>query len=428
MKPQLREYSTQLTVIGSGLAGFAASIFALDHGLETAQIGNTGAVAYTSGYLDLLGCEAGKVLDDPWQGLAALRRNEPNHPLSRIDDETIRRSLSLFIKALGDMGLDYTQPGETNVQALLPGGVVKPTFSIPQTMLAGAQAAQKKTPTLIVDFTGLPGFSAKEMVANLSPFWSGLRAETLSFPDMESGAPVYAEVMARALEVEANRKLLADRFKAVLGDAKAVGLPAILGVHASRSVHAHLEELIGVALFEIPTMPPAVPGIRLREMFEGSLPAKGLMLVPQHKTNRIDLNEDGVVVYLEDSFGEIVIRSQTALLATGRFLSGGLSADRHSIREALIGIPVTQPECRNDWHSPDYFHPNGHAINRSGIEVDEHYRPLKEKGGPVNERLFAAGIVLAHQDWVRQRCGASVAIASAYKAVEALSAFLKPSS
>ncbi|MBT5245723.1 MAG: glycerol-3-phosphate dehydrogenase subunit GlpB [Rhodospirillaceae bacterium] len=424
MKRQLRDHSTQLTVIGSGLAGFAASIFALDRGLATAQIGNTGAVAYTSGYLDLLGCEAGSILDDPWQGLAALRRNEPNHPLSRIGDETIREAYSLFIKTLSDMGLDYSQPGDTNVKALLPGGVVKPTFSIPKTMLAGVEAAQNKTPTLIVDFTGLQGFSAKEMVANLSPSWPDIRAETLTFPDMESGAPIYAEVMARALEVAANRKLLAERLKAVLGNAKAVGLPAILGIHASSAVHAHMEELIDVTLFEIPTMPPAVPGIRLRELFEGILPTKGLMLVPQHKTNRIDLDEDGVVVYLEDSFGEIVIRSQAAILATGRFLSGGLSADRNCVREPLVGIPVTQPECRNAWHSPDYFDPNGHPINRSGIEVDDHYRPLKAEGRPVSERLFAAGVVLAHQDWVRQRCGASVAITSAYKAVEAVTNIL----
>ena len=35
----------------------------------------------------------------------------------------------------------------------------------------------------------------------------------------------------------------------------------------------------------------------------------------------------------------------------------------------------------------------------------------------IDPRLYAAGIVLANQDWVRQRCGAGVAIATAYKAV-----------
>ena len=47
------------------------------------------------------------------------------------------------------------------------------------------------------------------------------------------------------------------------------------------------------------------------------------------------------------------------------------------------------------------------------------YRPLAQNGQPYNERLFAAGIILAHQDWIRGRSGAGIAIATAYKAVEA---------
>ena len=55
MSDEARHFTTELAVIGSGLAGFAASIFALKRNIKTAQIGNTGAIAYTTGYLDLLG-------------------------------------------------------------------------------------------------------------------------------------------------------------------------------------------------------------------------------------------------------------------------------------------------------------------------------------------------------------------------------------
>jgi len=425
MKRDVRKYTAQITVIGSGLAGFAASIFALDRDISMAQIGNTGAVAYTTGYFDLFGSDAGRTIDDPWLGLEALRKTQPDHPLSRINNEDIQTAFSVFIDTLRSLGIDYSQPDEKNLMALLPGGITKPTLSVPKTMLGGIEAHRNGAPSVILDFTGLQGFSAKEMVANLSSSWPALRAETVSFPDMESGASIYVEVMARALEVAENQERLAERIKYVLGDSKAVGLPAILGIHASNMVHAQMEKLIGVPVFEIPTMPPAVPGIRMRELFERTLPDKGLMLVAQHKAKRIDLNNDSVVVYLEDSFGEIQIKSQAAILATGRFLSGGLATDRHSIRETLLGIPVTQPNNRNDWHNPDYFDPKGHPINRSGIEVDAQYRPLDIDGNPVSERLFAAGVVLAHQDWVRQRCGAGISFASAYKAVEAAAKILQ---
>ena len=88
------------------------------------------------------------------------------------------------------------------------------------------------------------------------------------------------------------------------------------------------------------------------------------------------------------------------------------------IRETLANLAVVQPEGRAAWYRPDYLDPRGHAINRAGVSVDEQWRPLNAAGKPAHPRLFAAGSLLAHQDWIRQRCGAGVAIATAYKAVE----------
>jgi len=419
-----RDYQAQLAVIGSGLAGFAASVFALDRGLTTAQAGNTGAIAYTSGYLDLLGVEAGRVLDSPWDGLNRLRRQAPDHPLSRISDDDIRTALQRFTRVLSDMGIGYSEPGNRNLQALTPAGTTKPTLSVPLTMLPGIDARQAGAPTLIIDFIGLNGFSAREIVANFGRSWPGLAATRLGFPDMDSGAQVYPEVMARALQVPDNRKRLADRIKAVLGNAAVVGLPAILGVHEPDQVHADLQQRLGVPLFEIPTMPPAVAGIRLREMFEQQFPARGLTLIPQQKVSRVELNPQEITLYLRDSYGDVVIHAQAALLATGRFLSGGLSAQRNGIRETLLGLPVSQPDSRSDWHRQHYFAADGHPLNRAGILTDKQFRPLGNDGSVIDPRLFAAGILLAGQDWVRQRCGAGVAISTAYKAIQATARLL----
>jgi len=424
MIKETRHYKTQLAVVGSGLAGFAASVFALGRGITCAQMGNTGAIAYTTGYFDLFGNHQNRLLDDPWEGLDLLRESEPDHPLSRIDKKDIRAAFEQFTETLTEMGIGYTSTGDRNLFALSPAGTVKPTLSVPKTMLSGIEARNTNARVLVTDFVGLQGFSAKEFVANFNPSWPQLSAARTGFPDMESGAQVFPEVMARALEVPANRERLAERLKAVLGDAEWVGMPAIMGIHAPDHVHAELERLVGVPLFEIPTMPPAVPGIRLREMFEQVFPANGLTLVPQQKVKRLELSSEGATLHLQDSYGDVVIEAAATILATGRFLSGGLRADRRGVRETLLDIPVSQPGNRNDWFRPHYFDPRGHPVNRSGIEVDTHFHPLDADGSPVNERLFAAGILLAHQDWIRQRCGAGVAIASAYKAVEAAASML----
>ena len=112
-------------------------------------------------------------------------------------------------------------------------------------------------------------------------------------------------------------------------------------------------------------------------------------------------------------------RTKAVILATGRFFGKGLHADRTAIRETLFDLPVDQPPQRDEWHHKDLLHPAGHAINRAGLAVDDCFRPVDVNGRRVYARLFAAGSILAHQDWVREKSGSGLAIGSAYAAVRA---------
>ncbi|MEZ5723078.1 MAG: FAD-binding protein [Paracoccaceae bacterium] len=146
MRHPTRRVDTELAVIGTGIAGFAAALFARARGLEVAQFGHSGAMAYTTGYLDLLGVEGGRKLADPWSGIAALKAREPEHPLARLAEADLRTALDGFVAALNEGGLGYTAPGDDNLTALLPYGVTKPTLSVPQTMAAGVAALADRTP------------------------------------------------------------------------------------------------------------------------------------------------------------------------------------------------------------------------------------------------------------------------------------------
>lgn len=421
MSQILRTIPTDLAVVGSGLAGFSASIFALNRGIKTAQAGNTGAVAYTTGYLDLLGAvgaDQTDFLDTPWSGIEWLKQHQPQHPLARIAVNDIQEAFKQVTSFLSESGIAYDPPGDRNQTAITPIGTSKPTFSVPLTMAAGVAAYKSRASCVIVDFKGLRGFSAKQVVANLSHDWPLLRAERVTFPDMFAGE-IYPEVMARALEVEATQQKLAEALKEVAGDAEVIGMPAIMGMHNPDQVMEQLSRLVGKQLFEIPTMPPSVPGIRLREMFEQVFPEKGLTLIPQQKVTSLEFRDDHIALALSDNYGPITIEAKTVILASGRFLSGGLEADINGISEPLLDLAVTQPSTRNDWYRNDYMDQQGHEIHKCGIEVDAKFRPLDRAGKVVDKRLFAAGIILAHQDWIRDRCGAGVAIATAYKAVEA---------
>ena len=429
MIEQPRSLNAELAVIGSGMAGFAASVFAVNRKIATALTGNSGAMAYTTGYLDLLGRVDGSTaaVADPWQALEHLRQAQPGHPLSRITTADIRNAFDEITTFLAEGGIAYSPAGACNITALTPAGTLKQTLCVPATMAAGPKALAAKAACVIVDFEGLKGFSGREVVANLGSRWPGLVTQRLAFPDMPRGE-VYPEVMARALEVPATRRKLAAALKGVAGQAKVIGLPAILGMHRPDQVHADLQRLTGLEIFEIPTMPPSVPGVRLRELLEQALPRKGVTLIPQHKVTRLGFDGDGATLELHDSFGPIRLRVQTVILATGRFLSGGLEAHPDRIREHLLDLPVTQPAGRADWYRERYTDGRGHPIHRAGIEIDAESRPLGQDGRPCSERLFAAGVIVAHQDWIRSRSGAGIAIATAYKAVAAAERYLRESS
>jgi len=420
MSKQTRCYQSELAVVGAGIAGCAATVFAQARGLKTTQIGNAGALAYTSGYFDLLGVADSKYLNDPWQGLAQLREQQPDHPYAKLNNAEIRKAFDEFIETLGQMGINYSSSGDSNQMAMLPAGACKPTYCVPASMHKGAHAMSCRARVVIVDFVGLQGFSAKEIVANLSSQWPDLRAEHIGFPEMASGAQVFPEVMARALEVRATREALAERLKSIIGDAEYIALPAILGIHRPDTIHSEMEKLLGLPIFEIPTIPPAVAGIRLRELFDQQLPAIGATLISQHKVERVTFEENTIRLFLKDNHGPVEVEANYMILASGRFLSGGLKASQTRINEALLDIPVHQPDTREDWFTESYFDPDGHAVNQSGILINDNFQPLSADGETIDSRLYAAGIILAKQDWIRQRCGAGLAIASAYKAVQSI--------
>lgn len=417
-----REIEVGLAIVGTGIAGFAAAVFAANRGIVTAIAGHTGALACTTGHLDLLGRaidrNGSRAVRDPWAALAALRADEPRHPLSSVGAHDIRRAFDEFTAFLGGQGIGYTAPGDANVEAPTPAGTRKLTLCVPSTMAAGPRALAAGAPMAIVGIERLKGFSAAEVVANLGARGATASARQIAFPDLARGE-VYPEVMARALEVPATRVRFAALLREAAAGMRTVGLPAILGMHRPDDVHADLQRLSGLEIFEIPTMPPSVPGVRLREAMEQALPARGVTLIAQRKVAALELDDGGATLALADVAGPIRIRAEAVLLATGRFLSGGLDAQPQGIREPLLDLPVAQPAARDDWYREHYTDPRGHPVSRAGVEVDAEGRPLGRDGRAFHPRLFAAGTLLAHQDWVRSRSGAGIAIATAWRAVQA---------
>ena len=166
-------------------------------------------------------------------------------------------------------------------------------------------------------------------------------------------------------------------------------------------------------------MPPSIPGLRIKETFESNLPQNKARLLYQKQVLNVRQDHHDFILEIGDTSTEYTARSQGIILASGRFLGKGLYADRKQIRESIFNLPVFQPGQRPQWHHFEFLEPSGHLINQAGLETDAQFRPLDHNGRPAYENLFAAGSILAHQDWIRMKCGSGLAIATAYAAVKA---------
>jgi len=413
-----------LCIIGTGLAGLAATMFAVNRGLSCVQVGQTGEINFSSGLLDLLGVHPvgeKNILSDPWAGIDALVRDIPEHPYARLPKEDIQAAFKELLSFLKETGLTYHRRMNHNSAVLTSLGTLKPTYGVPHTMWNGVAALKKNPAGLILDIRGLKGFSARQIAAALQNDWPDLLTGRISFPGMDHLNEVYPEHMANALILPENREKFARAVRPHLKDAQIIGLPAILGIYRTHEVVSDLEKRIGLPLFEIPTIPPSVPGLRLKEFFERGLRAKGVRYFSQ---NRVLSARAGKDRYFELDIGrrttEDSVKSRGIILASGRFIGGGLYADRLRIKETVFDLPVHQPDNRAGWHRRDMLDPRGHPVNRAGLEIDDTFRPLNSSHQPVYRTLFAAGSILAHNDWKRLKCGAGVAIASAFGAVKSL--------
>lgn len=430
--------SCDVAVIGAGMAGMAAALFAAERGLSCIQIGSGGGILFASGLLDLLGVHpvAGhRLWQSPYAAVAALGQAEPLHPLARVDASSIRSAFETVVAALGAAGLPYAPLGERNRRVLTSIGTIKTTFGVPLSMAAGADALdalEARPPCLLVDFRGLREFSARQVAATLGDRWPGLRHQRIEFPGAEAVTELYAAHLARALEGKQTLARAIALVKPLLGDARTVGFPAVLGLARARAVHAAFEAGLGLPVFEIPTMPTSVPGLRLLGALEAAVSARGVRRRHHASVRALAFDGDNGLATLDlegvrgGASGERIV-ARAVVLATGRFAGRGLTASREQVRERILGLPVHQPDSREAWHQREFLAPSGHAINRAGLAVDEAWRPLDASGKAAWPRLFAVGSILAHQDWMRQKCGSGLAIATAWAATAQIALALRGS-
>jgi glycerol-3-phosphate dehydrogenase subunit B len=178
-----------------------------------------------------------------------------------------------------------------------------------------------------------------------------------------------------------------------------------------------LEERLGIPIFEIPTLPPSIPGIRIHNLLVDTIQKKGGRVFDGMLAVGSETGGGSVIAVLTEAAAlrHKVHRAGRFLLATGGILGGGIRTEPDgSIHEGVFGLDICAPGKRSDWFRPEFLNPSGHPIYSAGVEVDSDFHPIRSGGEIGFQNLYAIGSTLAHSDVLRERSLEGVALATAF--------------
>lgn len=396
-----------IIVIGLGLCGLMAAKTASEAGKKVLILGKgIGGLLLFSNTIDVLGKipETVRMRD----GLSQWVNDHPEHPYGKVGLDKVEEALSSF-KSFFPPPYTFQSRNETNSLIPTGAGTFRPSYLIPSTMMKGITLKEKKT--LIIGFRDYKDFYPQRL-ADLF----GCRSVTLPTPE-DPRAEISATGLARWLEQPSFREFLASEIiKQVRGE-ELIGLPAILGINDPMGVRKALEKRIGIPVFEIPVLPPSIPGLRIFHRFKERLIQRGVTFLQGYSVSKAILNGkrcEGLEILHSP-----VVASYSAdhyILSTGRFIGGGLQADSKRIYEPVFYLPVAQPGSPVEWFERSFY--GTHPVHRSGILTDSQFRPIDEKGEVVLENVRVAGTILAHQSWIEEKSREGIEIVTGYWAAK----------
>ncbi len=398
-----------LIVIGMGLSGLMAAKTAAEAGQRVLIIGKgLGSLCLFSNSIDVLGQLPDGVKMK--EGLSRWVSERPNHPYSKVGVGNIEEALSSFISLFPP---PYSFQNIDHTNCLLPtgAGTLRPTYLIPTTMVGGASLAKENT--LIVGFQGFKDFYAHYVADQMK-----CRGISFQLPDVPY-QEMSATALARSFEREPFRENVGRGIKEQLRGETRVGFPALLGMNEPIRVKERLEEIIGAKVFEIPILPPSIPGKRIFNRFKQWLIQKGVAfllgssvsnaILKGRRCERIEVLHPPVI----DSHS-----SDRYILATGRFIGGGLKTDNEKISEPIFSLPLSQFQSREDWFRNSFFHDLPHPINQVGVLTDSSLRPVDETGNQILENVWVAGSILAHHSAIDEKSKEGIEISTGYMAAK----------
>ena len=265
-------------VIGAGTAGLVAATRLAQGGAKVCVLAKgIGSTHLAPGTIDVLGYAPDRV-EEVGPAIDELIAARGAHPYALLGRPVIEESIGWLRDAVaaGPLpGYRYVGSLERNLRIPTAVGALRPSALVPETMAAGDYPALKQV--CVVGTRSLRDFHPSLCAGNLRK--AGIEARAVSIPLTLERADMSTLGIARHIDDAAWRAHFCAQLSPLLHADEHVGLPAMLGLRDPHAAWCDIESRLGRHVFEIPSLPPSVPGMRLFEILRSTLRAAGARLV-----------------------------------------------------------------------------------------------------------------------------------------------------
>ncbi|MHA1907321.1 MAG: anaerobic glycerol-3-phosphate dehydrogenase subunit GlpB [Candidatus Thorarchaeota archaeon] len=435
------DLDTDVLVIGGGMAGLVAGITAAQAGSDTIVVRKgQGATVDSSGAIDIAGYLPGAETPflSPIEGLAAYTSLMPFHPYStlgltesgeieigRVVDK-VRATVEWLKMTLDGTPASLVGSTDSNIGGLSIIGTWKPTCLLQQTMYTN-QLANEDEVLLFAGISGIPSFNASAaaksfidlvMDTGIGPrivVHTTIKGLSISKQPNLSGIEV-----ARFIETDEGMAEFTFALKehAKKSNATLVALPPILGVKNPQKVKEYIEGETGIEVFEMIAFPPSLPGYRLLRSLETAFIKAGGNLMVGYEASGFN-KEDSTITSISFTGPRrsLEVKTKSVVLATGKFIGGGLTGKKDGLEETLFGLPVlnsdripvrdTRPQRMTKVTS---IQSEGHTVFECGVGFDSLLHPTDNSGAAFASNLYAAGSILCGYNYHVEKSGLGIAL------------------
>lgn len=413
-----------VAIIGGGLAGLTCGIALQQRGKRCVIINNgQAAIDFASGSLDLLSrMPDGSAVENINENLTALRTALPAHPYSLLGAEKVIAKANAFKAFADELNLDLIGSTDKNHWRVTGLGSLRGAWLSPNSVptVQGNDTFPHKR-IAVLGIEGYHDFQPQLLAANLvlNPQFAHCEVTSgfLNIPQLDElrqNAREFRSVnIAQLLEHKLAFDDLVKEIVESAQGAEAVFLPACFGLENQEFMTA-LRDATKLALFELPTLPPSLLGMRQRIQLRRTFESLGGLMINGDSALRATFEGDKVQGIHTRLLENEAITADNFVLAAGSFFSKGLVSEFDKIYEPvfesdIIGVEGFDDKDRFTW--TDHRFANPQPYQSAGVAINEHCQV--QKGGQFLANLYAVGNVIGGFNALELGCGSGVAVVTA---------------